>query len=130
MFIASLSPAVKAQTNIDPGRGGMEERRKRVSVHAACWLHRIVISKAPPPTTLTPVAEKNVNSCMAGGRKLYEGTKRRGEELTSNAKQLQTKNSTIVEFYAGPEGSWHMLTQTYTVRHKAGKVRQTRQRKS
>lgn len=35
-----------------------------MSVHDGRWLHRFVISKAPPPTTLTPVAEENVNSCM------------------------------------------------------------------
>ncbi len=42
-----------------------------------CWLHRIVISEAPPPTTLTPVAERNVNSCMTGGQNCMRG--QRGE---------------------------------------------------
>lgn len=87
MLIGSLSPAVQTQTNIDPDRGGMEERRKRVSVHAGCWLHRI-ISKASPPTTLTPVAEKNVNSCMAGGQHCMRGQRgavRRGVHFKRKA---------------------------------------------
>lgn len=69
--------------------GGMKERKNGVSVHAGCWLHCIVISKAPPPTTLAPVAEKMVNSCMAAQQDCIKG-QRGGEDKSSHAKRLQT----------------------------------------
>lgn len=71
--------------HMDPDRG-WHERKNGVPVHAGCWLHRIVMSKAPPPTTLTPVAEKNVNSCMSGGQHCMSG-QRGGEDRSSSQMQ-------------------------------------------
>lgn len=77
----------------------------------------------PPPSA--PVAERSVNSCMAGGQK--KKTARGGqrgeerEEVRMRA-HFKCKAGAGEEFIDGGR-SWHRLrqTHTHTVRHKAGK---------
>ena len=89
----------------------MEERRER-GVHAVCRLHRIVISKAPPPTTLTPVAEKNINSCMAGGWNCMRGQRAEGRCSLQMQSSCSKNHSAIVEFSVGLWGSLHTRRRT------------------
>lgn len=83
----------------------MAQRRggKRISVHAGCWKHRIVISKDPPPTTLTPVAEKMLTLAWLVGKSVWRGQRgkkgeREGEMSDPHPEKLQTKTAEVETF--------------------------------
>lgn len=93
--------------------GGTKERKNGVSVHAGCTALLLAEPLHPPPS---PVAEKNVNSCMAGGQDcVYKGDK--GEARTGAHFKCKAAAGSFVEFCAEEV----RRAQRRGVRHKAGR---------